>query len=306
MTNLSVVPQDASAEDLLVARHRAAWNKTQHGRQEWIEGTLELAAVLAEEKKLIPATQDFSRWLERNGLAKIDKNVRAALIAMARDLTVTRAALEKTERSNWRHIWEKEMQPSVSHVANSRPVTAKRKTRTERQTIDKVLNLNGRGYSFDETAAELGLTKGQVAGIVFRNGNSNSKPTTSSPKRWEGKGLDRKTLTREQVDPDFKGTAVEFATEYGHVLLHTKTELEENKRQEALRVWLATVTDHQQTGRAIVKAEAPNPDTLRQWLAKPGKAGRLQQWLAVIETAYLNIAPYLELVRSEAPTRAAE
>jgi hypothetical protein len=262
--------------------------------------------VLADEKKLIPATQDFSRWLQRNGLAEIGKDDRAALIDMAADLAATREVLEKTDRTSWREIRRIEWRQRVRRPEKSRPAPAKRKSKVERQTIDKVLNLNGRGYSFDETAAELGLTKGQVAGIVFRNGKTNSKPPASAPKRWEGKGLDSKTLTREQVDPDFKGTAVEFATEYGHVLLHTKAELEENKRQETLRVWLAALTDHQQTGRAMVNAEAPNPDTLRQWLSKPGKAQKLQQWLAAIETAYLDIAPYLDLVRSEAPTRAAE
>jgi hypothetical protein len=301
--NLTIVPQGTSPLDVLAARHRAAWDKVQHGRQEWVEGTLELASVLAEERKLLPDNTDFSRWLERNGLAKIDKNVRAALIGMAGDLAATREALEKTDNTNWRYIWETKLRKSLSSSAKTRQAPVARQSKTERQLIDRVLNLHlTRGYSFDQTAAELGLTKGKVAGIVFRNSNTNSNPAPQppAPKPREYKGLDSKTLTREQVDPDFKGDAVQFATKYGHVLLHTKTEIEENKRQEVLRAWQAAITDIQQTARALGNAEAPDPDTLRQWLSKPGKARKLQVWLAAIETAYLNIAPYLDLVRSEA------
>jgi hypothetical protein len=36
----------------------------------------------------------------------------------------------------------------------------------------------------------------------------------SQPRR-ERKAVDLKGLTREQVDPDFKGTPLEFATKYG-------------------------------------------------------------------------------------------
>jgi len=298
---LVAVADGASPLDVLAARHRAAWDKTQHGRAEWIEGTLELAAVLAEERKLMPDHREFSRWLERNGLASISHQDRAALIGMASDLVATREMLEKSTRSSWREIWQHERPATFTGTGKGRPAPGKRKSKTERQLIEKVLNLHcTRGFSYDETAAELGLTKGQVAGIVFRNGNTNNKPPAPPPKRWEGPGLDSKSLTREQVDPDFKGDAVQFATKYGHVLLHTKAEIEENKRQEILRVWLAAVTDHQQSARALANAQAPDPDTLRQWLTKPGKAERLQAWLVAIETAYHSIVPCLKHAKEPA------
>ena len=299
---LTVVPQGASTDDVLVARIRSAWTRAKNWldqRSEWIEATLELAQALAEARKG-KSDQDFSRWLERNGFAEISKDDRAALLGMAKDLVVTRKVLEKTDRTSWQHIWKNDLQKRVRHVTNPRQAIGKRKSKTERQLIDKVLNLNGRGFSYDETAAELGLTKGQVAGIVFRNGNTNNKPPPPPPKRWEGPGLDSKALTREQVDPDFKGTAIEFATKYGHVLLHTKAEIEENKRQEVLSAWLAAVTDHQRTGQVLANAEVPHPDTLRQWLAKPGKAERLRTWLVAIETAYHSIVPCLKRVKEPA------
>lgn len=46
-------------------------------------------------------------------------------------------------------------------------------------------------------------------------------------------------LKREEVDPDFNGTSTEFLAKYGHVNLHTKTELEKReaiKRAEKLSV----------------------------------------------------------------------
>jgi hypothetical protein len=295
--NLIVVPDDASPLEVLAARHRAAWDRTQAGRQEWIEGTLELAAVLAEERKLISDHREFSRWLERNGLAKINAHDRAALIGMAADPVVTRKMLEESKNTSWEWIWRKERQPTFVSTHKGRPAPAKRKTKTERYIIEKVLNLNTRGYSYDDTAAELGLTKGQVAGIVFRNGNVNNKPAAPPPKRIELPGLDSKTLTREQVDPDFEGDVTQFATKYGHVLLHTREQIEENKQQDVLGNWTAAVIDHQKTGRALAGLQMPDPATLRQWLKKSGKADKLRTWLGTIEAAYLNIAIGVELLR---------
>jgi hypothetical protein len=294
------VAEGASPLDVLAVRHRAAWDKTQHGRQEWIEGTLELAAVLAEERKAIPADQAFCSWLERNGLDKKPSHQdRAALIGMATDFAVTREVLEKTDRSSWRHIWENELRKRFTHVGKPRPATKKR-SKAERQIIEKVLDLHcKRGWTYDETAEELGLTRGKVAGIVNRNGNASKPEAPPPPKPREFTGL--KTLTREQVDPDFTGTDLQFRTKYGHVCLHTKEQLEEHKRQEILTAWLAAVSDLDRAARAFT-AEAPDQNTLSQWLAKPGKAERLGAWLTTIETAYRNIAPLVDLVRSQKKT----
>jgi hypothetical protein len=293
MSNLFVVADDASAEDVLVERHRAAWDKTQrgrqeqiHGRQEWIEGTLELAVVLAEERKLLSADQDFSRWLKKKGLAEIEKNDRAALINMAADLGAARKMLEKTQRASWQEIWRHERQTWFPESRKPRQATNKRKSKADRQILDKIMDLSVRGFTHAQIAEDIGLTKDQVSGLIRRHGKT-SAPTPPPKRYYDGyKGLDSKTLTREQVDPDFKGDAVQFASRYGHVLLHTKAELEEHKQQEVLRIWLAAIVDHQQSAKVLAAAELPNPDTLQAWLVKVGKADKLRTWLASIETAY--------------------
>jgi hypothetical protein len=117
------------------------------------------------------------------------------------------------------------------------------------------------------------------------------------PARPERKGVTLKALTREQVDPDFVGTALEFSTKYGHVNLQTKQQIEHHKNQDALTAWLAAVSDLEKAARAF-NAGSPDQDTLRKWLAKPGKAEKLGAWLTTIEAAYQNIAPFLDLVRS--------
>ena len=93
-------------------------------------------------------------------------------------------------------------------------------------------------------------------------------------------------LSREQVDPDFKGTTLEFATQYGHVNLHTKAEIEHNKRQEALSALLGAMADFDRAGRAVVAAlGALDPETLREWRSRPGKAAKLDTWCKSIELA---------------------
>jgi hypothetical protein len=100
-------------------------------------------------------------------------------------------------------------------------------------------------------------------------------PSLSAPR----KRLSDFGLTPEQVDPDFKGTALEFATKYGHVNLHTKAEIEDNKRKEALAAWLGAMADHERTGRAMLAAlAAVEPATLQEWMSKPSKAEKLRTW----------------------------
>lgn len=99
-------------------------------------------------------------------------------------------------------------------------------------------------------------------------------------------GVVLKGLTREQVDPDFKGTPLEFATEYGHVNLQTKEQLEHGRRQEALMACLGAVSEHERTGRAMVAAlAAVDPATLREWTGRPAKGAKLKGWCESVRTA---------------------
>jgi hypothetical protein len=104
--------------------------------------------------------------------------------------------------------------------------------------------------------------------------------------RPERKAVKLEGLTREQVDPDFKGTPLEFATKYGHVNLQTKQQIEHNKRQEALMAWVGLLSDHAQTARALLEASAVDPTTtLQDWMGKPGKAEKLKAWCKSIQSA---------------------
>jgi hypothetical protein len=99
---------------VLADRIRMAYERTQKGKQEWIEGTIELAVALAEARGRYPADRNFAHWLVENDLDEIGKNDRSALIGMAMHLDITRRVLQETERLSWRYIWEEEVEPRIS------------------------------------------------------------------------------------------------------------------------------------------------------------------------------------------------
>jgi hypothetical protein len=248
MTNptLVTVPPCGTMLDVLAERYRAAFDKVKGGREQWIEGTLELAMVVAEAKQRLPDTTQFGVWVERNGLKTISKNDRSALNNFAKDLTTARIILEQSRSISWEQIWRDRPQKRVTESRNSQPRPVSRRTRRERRVPD-----------------------------VMRD-------DPPAPR----KQLSEMFLTPEQVDPDFKGTPLEFTTKYGHVLLHTKDQIEQTKRQEALMTWIGTVADHAQTARAMLAAlAAVDPATLAEWMSKPSKAEKLRRWCDSIQLA---------------------
>jgi hypothetical protein len=102
------------------------------------------------------------------------------------------------------------------------------------------------------------------------------------PARPERTGVKLKALTREQVDPDFVGTPLEFSTKYGHVNLQTKQQIVHHKNQEQLMAWLGLVSDLDRAARTLTVA-AVDPETLHQWMSKPAKADKLRAWCSNIE-----------------------
>jgi hypothetical protein len=103
---------------VLADRIRSAHGRTERGRQEWIEGTLELAAALAEARARFTSDQKFSHWIVDATLEDISHQDRAALIRMAGDLAATRQVLEETQRNSWRLVWEKEIEPRFTNAGN--------------------------------------------------------------------------------------------------------------------------------------------------------------------------------------------
>jgi hypothetical protein len=102
--------------DGLADRIRVAFVRTEQGRAEWIEGTLELAAALAEARARFPSDLAFSHWLVDNELEHIGKNDRGALINIAIHTEISRRLLQETQRFSWRLIWEEEIKGQVPNA----------------------------------------------------------------------------------------------------------------------------------------------------------------------------------------------
>ena len=132
--------------NVLADKIRSAFHRIERSRFEWIEGTLELAVLLAEARARFTSNAQFSHWIVEAELEGINYSDRAALIKMATNLQLTRTVLEETQRSSWRHIWEQEIQPRLRHVAKMTPepvnisksdVSAAPATRIEQPTAPK-------------------------------------------------------------------------------------------------------------------------------------------------------------------------
>jgi len=276
--------------DMRAERYRAAFEKIangqgqikvgrtqlKEGRAIWIEGTLELAVVVAETRIDYPDHGAFSLWLRRYDLAHLSPNDRLALYGFSRDLQAARAMLEASSGISWRSIWEK--QNKGRKLGPSQ--------------IDKGPLSHQSGASKRKRAAVIPwvMRDDYVPGArppasdPPRSSQRRERAPEHNPPPPVRKGVNLKSLTREQVDPDFKGTHLEFVTKYGHVNLQTKDQIEHNKRQEELMAWLGTVSDHERTARAMLAATV-DPATLREWMSKPAKAAKMQAWRDSIKQA---------------------
>ena len=176
-------------------------------------------------------------------MRKINKDARSALLHFAQDLVAARKLLENTSRNSWELIWREskgKLPGRLRVLSTQNPRTSSVSRRTRRER--------------------------RIPDVMQDKPPSRPAPIL-------------KSLTREQVDPDFKGTALQFATKYGHVNLHTKEEIEHNKRQEALSAWLGAVSEFERCGRVMQKAlEAVDPATLDEWMAKPAKTEKFRAW----------------------------
>jgi hypothetical protein len=108
----------------LAGRIRSAHARTQYGRTEWIEGTIDLAKLLSQARKQFKADVEFSHWVVDARLEDINHQDRAALIAMAADIDLARIILEETTRTSWQHIWNEEMK--VRFTQASKPALQKK------------------------------------------------------------------------------------------------------------------------------------------------------------------------------------
>ena len=248
--------------DPLAERYRAAFDQTDRTRKssevvraEWIEATLELAEVIVQATSRYPDTNTFSHWLARNDLPMTTPAERSALRGFARDPEAARKILQGSTSYAWRTIWEKRERRPPSETGRGPPAPHSRKSgRTRRQKSKRI----------PDVMQEPGWVRPVRPVVPIR------------------------ALTIDQVDADFKGTAVEAAAKYGPVMLHTKAQIEHNKRQEVLQKYVGA-------GLVFAKAETPDAVTLAEWAAKRGKAAKLHDLL----TALRGALDRLELVLPE-------
>lgn len=104
--NVNVVPIVPSQLDQIARRIQDGHDRTIRGGQEWVEGSLQVAAALLEGREALPANIHFGRWLKEQGLDFYNKNDRGALLGLASDLAVARTVLIENEDTRcYQNIW---------------------------------------------------------------------------------------------------------------------------------------------------------------------------------------------------------
>jgi hypothetical protein len=109
-TDTATTTDTAVVTDILTTigqRFIAGHVRAGRGVQEWVEGSLEMAAALAEARDRFLSDNEFSDWLAGQGHNLVSKNDRAALINLGRDIHTARKVLEETESQSYRLIWDK-------------------------------------------------------------------------------------------------------------------------------------------------------------------------------------------------------
>src|SRR4051812_39280564 len=107
-TNIISLP---TSDDQLAKTITKAWDRCQHGRAEWIEGTLELGAALLEGRDRM-GNIEFRMWLAGRELNFLNQQDQGAVIEMARDPARFRRVLEETDRTSYRYIRDEEFRSS--------------------------------------------------------------------------------------------------------------------------------------------------------------------------------------------------
>jgi hypothetical protein len=158
--------------DVLVQRIRSAYERTEHGRREWIEGTLELAAALAEARARVPADRQFSHWIVDAGLEDINHQDRAALISMAADLPATRRVLEETKRLSWRLIWDEEMKAWFTSagkpdLASQNPEKPAPMPEIEANSVDETAEISAPTKPLTKKSPFFGLLRAEEVAAVY-------------------------------------------------------------------------------------------------------------------------------------------
>lgn len=130
-TNIVALPDPL---DRIKKRIRDGFERTKNGRQEWIEGTLDVAAALHEGRQKFSDHIRFGDWLKKNGIDFFNKNDRAALLRFAENADVARTVLTETTRMSLQMVWR----DNKSRFPNVRKTTA---TTTKRQRVTREMTM---------------------------------------------------------------------------------------------------------------------------------------------------------------------
>jgi hypothetical protein len=109
---------------ILAERIARAWARVAGVKEQWVEGTLELAVAITDARDRFPSDRQFAQWLAENELDNFSRDDRAALIQMARHLDVARIVLQETQRTSYQWIWREEIEPRCRHVTKPEAATA--------------------------------------------------------------------------------------------------------------------------------------------------------------------------------------
>ena len=115
----TVVAEATESLPELGRRIDAAYERTKCGRQEWIEGSLELAEALAAARLCFPSNGDFEAWRKKNGHDYVGQNDREALIKFGRNLSLARTVFERTTNFNYQYIWGKLSEEEATRFTRS-------------------------------------------------------------------------------------------------------------------------------------------------------------------------------------------
>lgn len=128
MSDVAILDTGRPTLKILATRLHDALRRRDGASEDWERAVMDLCADLSEARKRFDANQEFHRWLEDNDLGedRLNKDDRAAAIAMGKETEVMQVVLEQTERRSLKYIFAEEFKPRVLHVANTS------KARTER------------------------------------------------------------------------------------------------------------------------------------------------------------------------------
>src|SRR5262245_56619366 len=117
----------------LADKIRGDLSRRTESREQWIEATLDLCIHLAEARAQFKADIEFGQWCGENGFGDnvLNKDDRAAAIAMGGHLDETPDVLQLTDRRSLQHIYRHECR--FRHATKPARATKKKSTKPHRK-----------------------------------------------------------------------------------------------------------------------------------------------------------------------------